>query len=124
VLTVVAIGAIKRSDRVPAFLAGPVATTASTVTAVAPAADVDTNAVRVDDADGPTGAAPERNLAIEVVRPPALPERPDRPTPVAAPPPVAIPAATSARASDDGDATVIIDWLLKGRRPGGSVSNE
>jgi len=124
VLTVVAIWAIRRSDRVPEFLAGPVTTTASTLTAVAPGADGDTNAIRIDDADGPTGAAPERSPAIEVVRPPALPERPDRPTPTAAPPPVAIPAATSARASDEGDATVIIDWLLKGRRHGGSVSSE
>ena len=119
VLTVTATLAVKRYDLVPAFLAGPIATTASTVSTPAPESQNGTDAPRAGEVEAPVESALERSAVLEVAHPPALPERPERAKSAAAPsPPLrAIPAASSPRATDDDDATVVIDWLLKGRRP-------
>jgi type II secretory pathway predicted ATPase ExeA len=118
VLTVTATLAVKRYDLVPPFLAGPIATTASTVSTAAPESENGTDTPRAGEVDVPVESALEQSAVIEVARPPVLPERLDRARPSAAPAPLrAIPAASSPRATDDDDATVVIDWLLKGRQP-------
>jgi general secretion pathway protein A len=136
VLTLVAIGVVKHSDRAPRLLAGPVATTAAPVTDVAPTTENDV--VRV-----PEGAAAEESAPAEAATPASLPERAERPALIAARPALAVPTPTgqiaapaerrappepgpaTVQAADDGnDASSIIDWLLKGRRARGGTSRE
>jgi type II secretory pathway predicted ATPase ExeA len=120
VLVLVAIWAVKRSDPVPAFLAGPQTTTASPVSDGGPTDQVQPGAA---PADGPTEAALEAGVAGHTEPPPSLPDRPERPAPTASRLRVAVPSATSASVSDDGDGMGIIDWLLATRRTG-SVPRE
>lgn len=123
-LVLVAIWAVKRSNRVPAFLAGPVETTASTVRDVAPDTASEASAA---PAEGFTEAAPEaaaNDAVAQVARPPALPERSEPPPSIAPPRRVSVSRARSARPPDDADATVIIDWLLEKRQPARSVPRE
>jgi general secretion pathway protein A len=120
-LVLVAIWAVKRSNRVPAFLAGPVETTASTVHDVTPDTAGEASAA---PAEGFTEPAPEAAPVVQVARPPALPERSEPPTSIAPPRRVSVSRARSARPPDDADATVIIDWLLEKRQPARSVPRE
>jgi hypothetical protein len=118
VLVIVAIWAVKRSDRVPALLAGPQTTTASPVPDDGP-----TDQAGAAPSDGPTEAALEASVAGHRAPPPSIPERPERLAPTAPRPRVAVSSATSASVSDDGDGMGIIDWLLAKRRTG-SVPRE
>jgi type II secretory pathway predicted ATPase ExeA len=118
VLALVAIWAVKRTDRVP-FLAGPVETTASPVTDAA----VEGEAGAAAPAKAITEAALESNPAGTSAPPtPDLPERPERPVPVASKPRAAAAPPRSGRATaDHGDGTLIIEWLLDKQRPAGGV---
>jgi general secretion pathway protein A len=119
VLMLVAVWAVKRSDRVPAFLAGPVETTASTVTDVATEGENEPAAAAAPAEDLADAALASNAAGPVALPPPALPER-ERPTSIASRPRVAVPPAKSARAAaDNGDATIIIDWLLDKHRPRG-----
>ena len=122
VLILAATWAVKRSDWMPGLLAGPAATTASTVTDAAPAIEGDSTVA--SDATSPSpGATAEPNDTVAAASPPTVPERPRRPLSVASRPATAPPAAKSPRTADDaGDATSIIDWLLEGRGAGGGAS--
>jgi hypothetical protein len=96
---------------VPAFLAGPQATTASPVPD-----DVATD--QVQSVAGSAEAALEASVAGHIAPPPPLPDRPERPASTVSRPRTAVPTAKSASVSDDGDGTGIIDWLLAKRRTG------
>jgi type II secretory pathway predicted ATPase ExeA len=120
VLVIVGIWAVKRSDRLPAFLAGPQTTTASPVPDDGPTDQVRPSAA---PADGPIEAALEASVASHIAAPPPLPDRPERPAPTASRPRVAVPSAKSASVSDDGDGMGIIEWLLA-RRHAASVPRE
>ena len=122
-LVLVAIWAVKRSNRVPAFLAGPVETTASTVHDVTPDTAGEASAAPAEGFTEPAReAAPD--AVVQVARPPALPDRSEPPTSIAPPRRVSVSRARSARPSDDADATIIIDWLLEKRQPARSVPRE
>jgi type II secretory pathway predicted ATPase ExeA len=120
-LVLVGIWAVKRSDRAPAFLAGPAATTASTVQEVPPHAGSEASAARPGIS---TESTPERSTIGPVAGPTAVPERTEPPTPIASRPRVATPPARKPRVADEADATRVIDWLLEKRSPGGSVPRD
>lgn len=125
-LTLVAILAVKRSDRTPSSVTEPAATTVSTVISAPTGTENSSTVSREDEAASAlAGTAVKPADTVEVSPPPTLASAPEQrgstaprsPTASTAPRShVVSPVPKRAPAADDADATKVIDWLLKGRR--------